>query len=110
MHLLLHRWTVLFDGSSLDATAAAAVIDRIVVKPGLTSRVTGAVETALQLGGGSLLAVITPPEGAKGKKKKRRAVLSSSDTSDKEYECIGVRARCLRVGLEIMNARPVLVS
>jgi len=47
-----------------------AVIDRIVVKTGLTSRVTDSVETALQVGGGSLLAVITPPEKAGGKKQK----------------------------------------
>jgi len=45
------------------------VIDRIVVKTGLTSRVTGSVETALQIGAGSLLAVITLPDGVKSKKK-----------------------------------------
>ncbi|MFP6607929.1 MAG: excinuclease ABC subunit UvrA, partial [Myxococcota bacterium] len=52
------------------------VIDRIVVKKGLTSRVTGSVETALQLGAGSLLAVVTLPSGAKGKKKDEERTFS----------------------------------
>ncbi|HME71082.1 MAG TPA: excinuclease ABC subunit UvrA [Myxococcota bacterium] len=39
-----------------------AVVDRIVVAPGLVSRVTGSVETALKLGGGTL---ITAVEGQK---------------------------------------------
>ncbi|HKE12862.1 MAG TPA: excinuclease ABC subunit UvrA, partial [Myxococcota bacterium] len=33
-----------------------AVVDRVVVGPGLVSRVTGSVETALKLGGGTLIA------------------------------------------------------
>jgi excinuclease ABC subunit A len=61
-----------------------AVIDRIVVskeggkgkekgkaKKGLTSRVTGSVETALQIGGGSLIVVEVPPGGGEGKKKQK---------------------------------------
>jgi excinuclease ABC subunit A len=39
-----------------------AVVDRIVVAPGLVSRVTGSVETALKVGGGTL---ITAVEGQK---------------------------------------------
>ena len=37
-----------------------AVIDRIVIKKGLTSRVTDSVETALKVGGGALIVVETP--------------------------------------------------
>ncbi len=40
-----------------------AVIDRLVVKPGLDSRLTGSVETALRVGAGTLIAVT---EGAGG--------------------------------------------
>ncbi len=40
-----------------------AVIDRVVVKKGLTSRITDSVETALRIGGGALLVVETPNDG-----------------------------------------------
>jgi len=36
------------------------VVDRVVVGPGLVSRLTGSVESALRLGGGGLVAVIEP--------------------------------------------------
>ena len=42
---------------------AEAVVDRLVVKPGLEGRLTGSVESALRTGGGTLIAIT---EGASG--------------------------------------------
>ncbi len=79
-----------------------AVIDRIVVKKGLTSRVTGSVETALQVGGGSLIAVITPPDGAVGNTGKKKR--------GEEERTFSEKAACGKCGISFPELTPQAFS
>jgi len=76
-----------------------AVIDRIVVKAGLTSRVTGSVETALQLGGGSLIVVITPPDGGRRRKQ-----------AGEEERTFSENAACGKCGISFPELTPQAFS